>query len=380
VDGSDPYPFSLDETSHTFNLTTDGSNPWTLILPSWLTSDVSGRTGSGTFKLTVKDTSTSHSLSEIRIESYFADDFTIDASFVRNPKISCTAGTYFEDCEGNEGYYFGTETTGYISFTDNYGATYVDASVYVVAGGGGGGGNQSGQQQSGGGGGGGGLIILNTPIYFSTNIGISVGAGGNREDPGGSTPSQNGGNSEFTSQQVEVVAFGGGAGGGRNSGMDGENGGSGGGAGALYLSDTNYDGDGGDASAGSVNVISGSTTASFYANIGGTSLSFCDDDYQTTKCLGAGGGGAGAAGVRRITNDDTGGAGIGILAKVMGCSNTMLSAGGPSRTVGGYGYNGPGCGGWSAFDFNPEPPVPGTSENARNGIAGLVSIKWKKIT
>jgi hypothetical protein len=205
VDSSNPFPFSLDTRNHTFTVTTGSLNPWTLILPSWLSSDVSGGLGSGTFNLTVNDLSQSHSPDEIKVESYYANEFVIDSSYTYNPIITANGE---KTSIGDWDYYVFYDSSSFIIST-NYTNT-IDVSLFFVAGGGGGGkGYESGVLPGAGGGGGGGEIkLLNNTLSTNTPYSLIVGDGGaagtSSNMPG------NGGHSYFNN----IKSHGGGAAGG----------------------------------------------------------------------------------------------------------------------------------------------------------------------
>lgn len=361
VDSSNPYPFTLENLNHTFTVTTGSLNPWTLTLPSWLSSDVSGRTGNGTFTLTVNNDASAHGLSEIKVSSLFgySPDFTIDASFTYNPRIWSTTGTYFVDGYGKEGYYFTSDAILTLQ-TNIPNLTAVESSLYVVAGGGGGGGSQTGYQSQGGGGGGGAVAIVKINASIGIPYNIVVGLGGEREYfPAVAT---NGGKSIFGNNLV--VTDGGGAGGGKVSGYDGKKGGSGGGGGAYY--DIN----------GNVYGTYGNPSTGYSGNVGAAGLSNATSRYDVHHTMGGGGGGSAGPGTRATG----GGAGPGIIAIV---NSTLfpipLGAGGAAGDFGNTRYTYPGTGGMSGYKFEPEDE-PGTSSPAYKGIDGIISILWTKIT
>lgn len=366
VDSSNPYTFSLEDNHHTFNVSTGEYNEWNLILPSWLSSDVSGMMGSGSFTLTVNDLTQSHPLSSITIESMYVSDVIVDASFNYDAAIWSLTGTYFQDGHGKEGYYF-TSDTSLILYTNIPGLTAIESSVYVIGAGGGGGGGQYGYQSQGGGGGGGAVSITKIDISIGDSYNLIVGTGGLAENQNTPSAATNGGPSKFHSF---VTVDGGGAGGGKfSNSYIGKKGGSGGGGAGYYDNTGNYSGTYGDAS-----IRIGQS-----GNRGGAGASTATERYDEQHTHGGGGGGS-----KTFGSTDTyplgvyGGAGEGLNARVRSSFSEYIGSGGPAGSHGVQFYGAVGRGGRSGYRFIPSISVPGTAAYAQDGEDGLISILWTK--
>jgi len=272
----------------------------------------------------------------------------------------------------------------------------VVCDVLVVGGGGGGGGTF----WRGGGGGGGGQVKYLEQITFpkSTDISISIGAGGDGGAAGTSTNAfdgTNGSPTTITYNSITIIAEGGGGGAQGKGGSieNGLNGASGGGG-----CGTNVDNNG----SGGLPIISYTTSPSTYTGYEGGS--------GGTWYLGGGGGGYGGRGGNADTNGG-GTGGIGINNSITGTSlgygggggggaikysgNTYFGGNASHRagTGGGYGATvypnssqfagfdgndaipGSGSGGGGASTQNPVSVSVG--QRGGNGGSGIVIIRWK---
>jgi hypothetical protein len=243
-----------------------------------------------------------------------------------------------------------------VTFTGNgtISSTGVNTFYYLVVAGGGGGGNAlGGGDQGGGGGGGGGVLQGSFNISISTNINITVGAGGINES--------NGSNSTLLYNSSNINAIGGGKGGNygdyTGSGAPG-NGGSGGGGGGGY-DDSNS------------SAIPGGNGTVGQGNNGGSGGNRPDDNIRA----GGGGGGAGAVGDSVSSINDIGGnGGNGIpsnqLPILLVYPNSVYwggGGGGGGVDGGGSGGNGGGGNGGGGFPSPTSSGSPGTTNTGGGG-------------
>lgn len=199
----------------------------------------------------------------------------------------------------------------------------VNGNVLVIAGGGGGGGLH-------GGGGGAGGYIYETRSFSTSNVSVTVGAGGSGAPANQhSTRGYNGGNSAAG----DLVAIGGGGGGTYNNNPSGASGGSGGG-GAIGHSSGNGDN-------WSYNSNSQRGTPGYA--VSGQGHRGGGGWHGSPGYPGGGGGGAGSEGGTRYGSDSGGAGGNGLQNDILGY-NRYFAGGGGGWSHGYYGGT-PGLGG-----------------------------------
>lgn len=289
------------------------------------------------------------------------------------PQGTCTTGNYIEttvgsDTVGSFGAPVGASSTG-CQWTVPAGVTGV--RVLVVAGGGGGGGNLT----SGGGGGGGVLHEVGYAVTPGDSINVTIGKGGAAGSNAWNLPNNfnngtNGDNSVFGS--LTAIGGGGGGGGGTNSqrGNPGSAGGSGGGGGRCW-----------------VNCNTSLTTSNGNKRLGGNSTSGQGNRGGDAPFInGAGGGGAGAAGMPS-TGSESGAGGDGLSTNISGAATYFGGGGGggsettSTRATGGLGGGGLGGATNNEDGGSGTDGTGGGGGGARTGSgavggSGVVIIRW----
>jgi hypothetical protein len=271
-------------------------------------------------------------------------DFINDSNSSNVKKISATTKKNIE-VSGSVSKETATDNSNYKLLIYNYSGTLTlnkdIACDILIVGGGGGGGKNNGME--GGGGGGGGGVGMGTITLEKGTYNITIGSGGNPETNGTDTTIKK-------SDELILIAYGGGKGGFRSGGDGGSGGGGSGNTGDFK---------GGKATKGLSKVINSSII--YYGNNGG---------YGYNQSGGGGGGGAGTIGnsaINKNLNGGKGGNGIESIIIKRGTDN-FYGGGGGGASGGSINNSNSGSGITGGTGGRGGGGIGGSRGNAGNGV------------